>query len=90
MAEAIRRAIIQGQIAARQPPEVELTRAPAIVKQIVSFVDHYMSRMRGASYAEQANVLQACRTKVLALHGIVPVQGQNKPVVRAKDLEAAV
>lgn len=84
LTEAIRWAIIQGQIAARQPPEVELTRAPAIVNQIVWFVDHWLVRMRGANYAEQANALQECRSKVLVLCGIVPAQ--NKPVVKAKEL----
>jgi hypothetical protein len=73
LAEAIRWAVLQGQIEARQPPEVELARAPAIVKQIVNFVDHFLLRMRGASYAEQANELETARGRVLAAHGIAEV-----------------
>lgn len=67
LAEDIRWAIVQGQIAARQPPELELVRADAIVRQLVSFTDDLLLRMPGASYAEQANALEACRARVLAM-----------------------
>jgi hypothetical protein len=70
LTEAIRWAIVQGQIEARRPPEVELARAPAIVQQIVSFVDEYLLRMRGANYVEQANELEALRARVAAAHGL--------------------
>lgn len=87
LADAIRWAIVQGQIAARQPPEVTLDQAPAIARQIVWFIDDYLRRMRGASYVVQADALRYCRARVLELHGIVPLSGQRKLVAKAKELK---
>ena len=90
LAEAIRWAIVRGQIDARQPPEVELARAPAIVRDIVDLVDGYLVRMRGASYVELANELRTVRTRLLAAHGIVPdkpVDGTKKPGGKAEELK---
>lgn len=67
LVEEIRRAIIQGDIESRQPKEFSPDEAGSITYQIVSFVDSWIETWRECGYPRQANELQACRRKVIAL-----------------------
>lgn len=84
LAEAIRWAIIQGQIEARQPPKLPHATAPMIVRQIVCFVDDYLLRLYGADYVELANKLQHCKTRVFKLHGVLPERKLVQSAIKAK------
>ncbi|MGP0071220.1 MAG: hypothetical protein ACLPWF_04720 [Bryobacteraceae bacterium] len=91
LAEDIRWAIIQGQIAARQPPELPPSMASTIVYRILHFVDEYRARL-GSGAPELENLLRQARAEVCALHGITPVEdapvgGQRKPMARAAELK---
>lgn len=68
LADDIRRAIVQGQVAARQPEELDTERVSAIVWQIVQFIHEYEMKLNAAVYPDQANALQECKRRVLALH----------------------
>ena len=81
--EAIRLAIVQWQIEARQPVEMSPLQACGIAYQIVVFVDDWNARLRGSDYPEQANELQALRGRVLAVLGIA----EKKPVGKATELK---
>jgi len=80
--DAIRREIVQAEIAVKQPPELPESMACTVVYQILYFVDEQLARMRGASYAEQANALRECRIRILAMYGIETVE--RKPVQSAE------
>ena len=75
--EAIRRAIIQADVAKRQPPELTASQAGSIVYQILFFVDEWARALNAAEYPDQANALADCRRKVLAI-----MQAPRKPVLR--------
>lgn len=72
--EEIRWALVQAHIEALQPPELE-RNAPAIVVQIMAFIQDYRIRLRSAQYAEQANALQECKRVVMGLER-KPVQSE--------------
>jgi hypothetical protein len=77
--EAIRRAILLGQIEARKPLDVTPQMVPAIVYQFVDFVNDYRERLQYEEYPAAANALQDCIREVLALHGVEPAISR-KPV----------
>jgi hypothetical protein len=86
LVEAIRRAILLGQIEARQPLELTPEMAPAIVYQIVSFVDDYCARLHQSGYPVAANALQTCKRRVLAIHGIKAPESVPKKGVQSQGL----
>jgi hypothetical protein len=82
--EAIRWAIVQGQIAAKQPPELPASMAGTIVYQVLFFVDEVLDRLRGSDVVEQANELRLVRARVVRMFGITPLNNADvhkKPVV---------
>jgi len=83
LADAIRWAIMQGQITARQPLNVTPDQVPAIAYQIISFVEDYATTLHASSYCRVANELAACKRRVLALHGIEAPAIPRKPVASA-------
>jgi hypothetical protein len=82
LSDAIRWAIIQGQNEARQPLGLSGEHIPAIVRQFVGFTDDYCARLHGAGYDKAANALEACRARVLAIHGMA--NAERKPVGRVE------
>lgn len=64
--EAIRWAMVQQRIEARRPPELPAQHLPAVVEEIVWFIDDYEIRV-GADYVSHIRALRECKARVLAL-----------------------
>lgn len=67
LAEEIRSTIVRMQIVSRQPLDVDVKTASAIVYQIVYFVNDWCQRLRQLEYFKAANELEDCKHKVLEL-----------------------